>query len=241
MSDQPLDDLSKPTLTDRLTERLRDEIHTGVLKPGQQLPTGQELARRFSVSLTVVREALSSLKSDGLIQTRQGAGAYVSATRAARPFRLSSAPSAPAGPQKLFELRTGVEVQAAVLAAQRGSPKQLRAITDAYRAMEQEIAAGRDSVAADVLFHHRIAEASGNELFGSFLDFLSEHIQGTIKASREDDSWSDHQEEVMAEHRAIMEAIVSRDPSAARAAAQAHMDNCLKRCLPLGSRRKLVH
>lgn len=232
MNELPVDDLAKLTLTDRLAQRLGDQIRSGALKPGQQLPTGQELARHFGVSLIVVREALSSLRSEGLIQTRQGSGAFVSPTTMARPFRLTHAPSAAPGPQKLFELRTGVEVQAAFLAAQRATDAQLQAIAEAYRAMETDIAAGHDSVGSDVLFHRRIAEASGNELFASFLDFLSEHIRGTIQASREGDAWSTHRNEVMAEHRAMMEALLRRDAEGAKAAAQAHMDHCLHRCLP---------
>ena len=238
MNDLPGDDLGKPTLTGRLTQRLAEEIRSGGFKPGEQLPTGAELARRFGVSLSVVREALSSLRSDGLIQTRQGAGAFVSPTNVARPFRLSALPSTVVGPQKLFELRTGVEVQAATLAAQRATPARQKAIVRAFEAMRADVAAGLDSVASDVVFHRRIAEASGNELFASFLDFLAEHIRGTIAESREGDAWSEHRDEVMAEHRALLEAILARDVDAARAAAQTHMDNCLRRCLPAARERR---
>lgn len=232
MNADPLtDDLAKPTLTDRLAQRLIDEILSGELKPGQQLPTGQELSRRFGVSLSVVREAISTLKAEGMIQTRQGAGAFVTSSTS-RPFRLAPRQAAPVTPQKLFELRTGVEMQAAMLAAERATDDQVRAIEEAYAAMEADVAAGADSVASDVMFHRRVAEASGNELFGNFLDFLADHIRGTIKESREDEAWITHRGEVMAEHRALMEAIRRRDPAAARAAAEAHMTNCLKRCLP---------
>jgi len=227
------EDWTKPTLTDRLAQRLIEEIRSGALQPGQQLPTGLELSKRFGVSLSVVREAISTLKAEGMVQTRQGAGAFVSANTV-RPFRLSQPQAAPVGAQKLFELRTGVEMQAAALAAQRATPPQVRAIEQAYAAMEAEIAAGGDGVAADVLFHRRIAEASGNELFSKFLDFLSDHIRGTILESREGEAWPMHRDEVMAEHRALLQAIRARNPDAARDAAQAHMDNCLRRCLPTG-------
>lgn len=232
MNDAALtEDFAKPTLTDRLAQRLTDEIQSGSLKPGEQLPTGQELSKRFGVSLSVVREAISTLKAEGMIQTRQGAGAFVSLDSTSRPFRLTPRQASPVGPQKLFELRTGVEVQAATLAAERATDAQLRAIADAYAAMEADVAAGGDSVASDVLFHRRIAEAADNELFSNFLDFLSDHIRGTIKESRVGDAWQIHRDEVMAEHRALLDAILQRDPEAARLAAQAHMSNCLKRCL----------
>lgn len=223
--------LAKPTLTDRLSQRLIDDIVSGVLQPGQQLPTGQALSKRFGVSLSVVREAISTLKAEGMIQTRQGAGAFVRAV-GARPFRLAAPSALPVGPEKVFELRTGIEMQAAALAAERGTAAQRRAIQAAYKAMEAEVKAGHDGVAADVLFHRRIAEAAGNELFASFLDFLGDHIRSAIQASREGEAWAAHQAEVMAEHRALVEAIVARDANAARNAARDHMDHCLRRCLP---------
>lgn len=220
------------SLSDRLSHALRHEILSGELQPGQRLPTGQELARRFGVSLTVVRESISSLKSDGVIETRQGSGAFVSRSARLRPFRIAeSVDAGTVGPEQIFELRTGVEVQAAALAAERGSDAQLAAIGAAFDAMQAEIDAGRDGVAADVLFHRRIAEAAGNGLFASFIDFLGEHIRETIKDSREDAAWKMHQAEVMAEHRGILDAIVARDVARARIAALRHMDNCLGRCL----------
>lgn len=221
------------SLTDQLSQALRQEILSGELQPGQRLPTGQELARRFGVSLTVVRESISSLKSDGVVETRQGSGAFVSKTARKRPFRIvdSSDPRV-VGPHQIFELRTGVEVQAAALAAERGSDEQIEAIRQAFDAMRAEIDTGHDGVVADILFHRRIAEAAGNALFSSFIDFLGEHIRETIQGSREDMAWAKHQEQVMAEHAAIMQAIVARDVPAAREAAFQHMSNCLERCLP---------
>lgn len=230
-------ELSKgSTLTDKLSKALLDVINAGEFRPGEKLPTGQELARRFGVSLTVVRESISTLKADGIIETRQGAGAFVSKSAHLRPFRITPAGASedqPAiGPEQIFELRTGVEMQAAALAAERASDEQLAAIRDAYTAMLADIQAGGDGVTADIQFHRAIAEAAGNALFGSFLDFLGGYIRESIKGSREDQAWTEHQDAVMQEHHAIMQAICDRDVQAAREAAHAHMANCLQRCLP---------
>ena len=228
------DELAKSSLSDRLTKVLVDEILAGEMQPGQKLPTGQELARRFGVSLTVVRESISSLKADGLIETRQGAGAFVSKSVHQRPFRIASAPTTPGHvtPEQIFELRTGVEMQGAALAAERGTEAQLQAIWVAYDEMLKDVAAGGDGVSADIEFHSRIADATGNPLFGSFLEFLGEHIRDSIKDSRSEDAWAKHQSEVMAEHAAIVEAITKRDPAAAEKAAYQHMLNCRLRCVP---------
>ena len=64
------------SLTDTLVARLEDEIVSGRLNPGARLPTEHQMMVSFGVSRTVVREAVAALKSDGLVITRQGSGAF---------------------------------------------------------------------------------------------------------------------------------------------------------------------
>jgi DNA-binding FadR family transcriptional regulator len=66
-------------LTHEVIARIKKEIGAGRLAPGTRLPTEQELMAALGVSRTVVREAVSALRADGLIMTRQGSGAYVAA------------------------------------------------------------------------------------------------------------------------------------------------------------------
>lgn len=86
------------------------------------------MSEAFGVSITVVREALSRLKSDGLIASHQGEGVFVENDAKARPFRIST----PEGPQHsvrhIFELRMAVEVQTASLAAERRTADDLKAM-----------------------------------------------------------------------------------------------------------------
>lgn len=225
------DELGKSSLADRLSKRLSEELLK--MPPGEKLPTGQEISRRYGVSLTVVREAISTLKADGLVETRQGLGAFVSRSRRQRPFRIDSTPDVTGaiGPEQIFELRSGVEMQASALAATRGSAAQHKAIKKAFKDMQAALTSGADGVAEDVLFHRRIAEAAGNILFSSFLDFLGEHIKDSISGSRQDDAaWRAQQVNVMKEHEDIVDAICARDADAARDAANRHMVNCLTRC-----------
>ena len=67
----------RETLTQQLVKALTGRIHEGRLKPGDRLPSEQELIEEFSVSRTVVREAISSLKATGLVASQQGVGAFV--------------------------------------------------------------------------------------------------------------------------------------------------------------------
>src|ERR1700731_3945497 len=107
----PLPPLAPRSLAHALVERLSGEILSGRLAPGAQLPTEQGLIAASGVSRTVVREAIAALRAEGLVVTRQGAGAFV-AEGSRRPFRID-----PAGLGSLaevlavMELRTGIEVE----------------------------------------------------------------------------------------------------------------------------------
>src|SRR5215469_18682617 len=78
-------------LTREIAERIADEIATARLPPGAKLPTEQEMVAAMGVSRTVVREAVAALRAQGLVVTRQGAGAFVASDAFPRFFRLSSA------------------------------------------------------------------------------------------------------------------------------------------------------
>src|ERR1700691_6139911 len=106
-----------------LTQRLAAEILSGRLQPGARLPTEQELSLATGVSRTTVREAVAALRADGLVITRQGAGAFVAPDAPRRPFRLAIE-ELPSVEEVIavMELRASVEVEAAGLAAARATP-----------------------------------------------------------------------------------------------------------------------
>ena len=114
-------------LSRRLFEQLAEQIKSGRLAPGARLPTEHALTRAARVSRTVVREAVAALRAEGLVITRQGVGAFVSAEPTRAPFRIE-----PERMQSLadildvMELRLGVEIESAGLAAERASKAQLR-------------------------------------------------------------------------------------------------------------------
>src|SRR5437762_14227277 len=120
----------------RLFGQLAGEIRSGRLAAGARLPTGQALTRAARVSRTVVREAVAALRAEGLVVTRQGVGAFVSAEPTRAPFRIE--------PERLqsldeilnvMELRLGVEIESAGLAAQRPRQADVGAIQAALLAI----------------------------------------------------------------------------------------------------------
>jgi DNA-binding FadR family transcriptional regulator len=220
------------SLTHALIERLTAQITAGELKPGAQLPTEQELIAATGVSRTVVREAVAALRAEGLVVTRQGVGAFV-AQSPRRPFRINGGElQSLRDVIEVMELRTGVEVEAAGLAAERASAAQLRAIKDAYETIQAAVARGEAAVDEDFAFHCRIAEATGNPQFVRFLDYLGrfiiprQTIRVNIGAPSERRAYLDR---IQGEHREIVRAIRAGAETRARAAMRSHLANSRKR------------
>jgi GntR family transcriptional repressor for pyruvate dehydrogenase complex len=110
------------------------------------------------VSRTVVREAVAALRADGLIITRQGAGAFVATEIGRRPFRLA-VQGLPSLREVLnvMELRQSVQVEAAGLAAARVSPASMREVGQKLVAIDAAIERGESAVDEDFAFHRAIA------------------------------------------------------------------------------------
>ncbi len=224
---------STRTLADRVSEALMRKIVGEELPAGAQLPSEQMMASSFGVSRTVVREAISRLKSEGLIDTRQGRGAFVRTDRTDVPFRVGIDVANPL-PSLLYilELRLGLDAEIAALAAIRRSRDQMAAVQRALVEIDRASAAGRDAVAEDMEFHLSIAQATQNPLFFDLIRFLGASFYSGIAITRaNEDRAAPLAKQTRIEHEAIAKAISKRDPLAAAAAARAHIEKASKRLL----------
>ena len=229
-------------LTRELTEQLAAQIKSGKLAPGERLPTEAELTRAARVSRTVVREAVAALRADGLVVTRQGVGAFVSAAPQQAPFRIDTERL-----QNLeeilyvMELRLCVEMESAGLAAERATRAQVRAIDAALEAMDRATAQGKAAVDEDLALHKAIAEGTGNPQFPRFLQFIGRHliprhiVSGMPKTMGGQRAYL---ELLQTEHRRIVEAIRSHEPKAAREAMRRHLTRSLDRYRKLAAERR---
>jgi len=225
--------LSAPRgLTQQLVTQITDDITGGRLRPGARLPTEKAMMSATGVSRTVVREAVACLRADGLVVVRQGVGAFV-AHHARRPFRievddLHSLHEA----MQIMELRTGVEIEAAGLAAERGEATQFAGIATAYEMIEGAIERGETAVDEDFAFHCSIADAAGNSQFRRFLEYLGRFIipRQSIRRSlpRMDDQRS-YLMRIQREHLEILDCIREQAPARARAAMRRHLTNSRRR------------
>jgi GntR family transcriptional regulator, transcriptional repressor for pyruvate dehydrogenase complex len=218
------------SLSDQVAQALVTEIRSGAWAAGDKLPTEAVLVSQFGVSRTVVREAISRLKSLGLVDSRQGSGVFVKAKGVAPlQFDNHSSRSKQAVVQ-MVEVRRALEAEVAALAAQRGSPADMKRIKLAAQALDLAVQRGGDGVAEDMALHRAIADAAQNQFLISTLDYLRQFLQGATRVTRANEARrADFAKQVQREHLAIIEAIASADASKARKAAARHMDNAIKR------------
>lgn len=223
--------LANQRLSDQLAADLRRQIEGGVVQPGQRLPTEQALAAQYAVSRTVVREAVSRLRSSGLLVARQGSGMFVAAQHAARPLDFDSAVLADLGAVlDVVEVRRALESEVAALAAERATTAQRRAIQDALARADASIASGSATVDEDLAFHQAVADAAGNPQFPRLLRHLEQYLRDAMTVTRRNESMkAEFIAQVRQEHQAIADAILARDPDAARAAAARHMHEAARR------------
>ncbi len=218
-------------LADQVAQQLAVEIKRGHLRPGDKLPTEAQLVAQCGVSRTVVREAISRLKSLQLVDSRQGSGVYVNAQPPIAPlnFETPSAVSQEAVIQ-MVELRRALEAEVAALAAQRRSTADMQNIQQAVQDLDAAVQAGGDGVAQDVRFHQAIANAAGNPFLLQTLAYLGQFLHGATQVTRANEARRrDFAAQVQAEHSAIVQALQAGDAQAARQAASAHMDNAITR------------
>lgn len=223
-------------LTEEVVDRIAGEIRGGRLGPGARLPTEQKLMAAMGVSRTVVREAVSALRADGLVVTRQGLGAFVAVDASRVAFRIASEGSAGSGligdVLSVMELRLAVEVEAAALAAERASAGQVGLIDAALAAIGKAIERGETAVPEDFAFHRAIADATANTHFAEFLVFLGRHVipRQSIRAKLDTPVVQRaYLIRIQKDHTRIAVAIRAHNPAEARRAMRAHLSKSLER------------
>jgi DNA-binding FadR family transcriptional regulator len=217
-------------LPQKVVALLLRDIEGGVLEPGSRLPTEQQLSSKLGVSRNVIREAIAQLRADGLVEARQGVGAFVLAPEQRAAIRIDRHTLLEAGNiERLFELRSILETEAARLAAARRTAQQLAAIKVHLNRMGGEEKWEDGSIDADLAFHREIARATGNIYIHTFISFVCEQIRQTIYIARRTNPLHDLVRVNVAEHVRVFEALRDRDPEGAATAMRAHIQGAAER------------
>lgn len=222
----------RKNLVGTVSGQLRQAILGGELKPGDKLPSEAGLTKRFGVSRTVIREAIASLRADGLVEARHGVGVFVLSNQSNPALSFQSFETARISSIiEVLELRAAVEIEAAGLAAMRRSPAQEEAILERYDDLGTLIAEGEPTTAADFAFHLAIADATNNPRFREFLEMMGRNVipRASLQEGQAERTEADYLEQIQAEHRRIADAISAHDEEAAREAMRLHLKGSQQR------------
>lgn len=193
-------------LADSAYEEILQIIVDGQVSGNKRLPTERELAAECKISRSVVRQALSQLRDDGIIYSRQGSGTYL--RRCINKDRQGFTPVCNLlDIQKCFEFRAAVESEAAAIAAKRHNADSLKGIASALKSMERSIRNGHKTIHADYAFHLAVAEATQNRFFISTVSMLHDSIVVGMNLDRALSSFWLEESQELSEHEDIYVAI----------------------------------
>lgn len=220
--------------TAHLPKRIAEEVGRGIAEgrfaSGDKLPTEHILAKTFGVSRSVVREAIAQLRNEGMVETRQGVGAFVTDPQRRATIRVEQASLADAvSLRNFFQLRLPLEVEAARLAAQHRTPADIAALDAALDGMVRAGDWLDEGVKADLAFHRALAAATQNEFYVIFLGFIAEKTSTTINTLFPREMGAEIVRVTIGEHAAIHDAVAAGDTARAGDAMRQHLINSADR------------
>lgn len=223
---------NRPSLTSELIDWFRGEISSGKLSPGDKLPTEHEIVRKMAVSRTVVREAVSALKADGLVYSRRGVGAFVADPSQIGSFKVENEKlKSLDNVLHLLELRIGIETEMAGLAAARRTEDQVAKMREYLAEIDRLASQHEDSAGADLKLHLAIADATGNPYYLDLFNYLGGKLvpPRSLVVERDSEEHEAYVKLINGEHAALVDSIAAGDPVAAREAAWTHLTNSRNR------------
>lgn len=223
--------LSSPRLPDQIASILAKQIGDGLYPPGGRLPSESQLGKDFGVSRSVVREALSQLKYQGLLDSHQGKGVIVLSPSGRKSFRMDEVDQlSQQDLAQFYEMRAVIESETAALSSRRRSPKDLKRLRDCIARMAQAVEDRTDGTEPDLEFHRIIAEVSGNRYIRDLMDYLNAKAGVVIRAARTNSSRNAKlPATVQKEHEEIFQALEAGDAARARAGTLRHLKNAARR------------
>ncbi len=223
-------------LPDEVAVSISNAIESGQLKPGDRLPTEAELSERFGVARTVVREAISFLRYNGVVDSRRGVGAFVADPSKRSAFRISPACfEIRKQIVQLLQLRTGVQAGASAIAAESRTDEQMAEIEGIFKKMEAADLLGPEAaleerVDLELLLYRKITVASGNPYYVDVVSMIETNIQNNLRSAfLKNAAASEFGTEILDEHRAVIVALAAGDAEAARLATRQRFERAAER------------
>lgn len=208
-----------------IANEIKESFLKGDLLPGDKLPPERELAARFKVSRTSIREALRVLEINDLVEIRRSDGTFMKSTDISVNELLSESIYKAEGKlvYEMLEVRLAIETECAFIAAERATSTDLENIRKWVMAMNN--AKNEESgLEADLNFHNCIAEATHNSIFIELVHTLGKQMKNTIRATRTHRFANpERHHETNNEHQEIFLAIAQREPQKAKQLMKEHI------------------
>ena len=212
------------TTAEEVVTRLRDMIHSGEISAGDRLPPERDLAKMLGVSRPTLRAGIRSLSTVGILQSRQGAGTFVTEAEASptldgSPLRMMAALHGFTS-DEMFEARIALEMSIAGLAAERATSEQMTLMAEEITGMYASLSEPGQYLVHDMQFHQTVAAASGNRILTSLMNMVATILfdsrSKTVKRARD-------LKESAEQHHNIYRAMRERNVEAARRAMHDHL------------------
>jgi GntR family transcriptional repressor for pyruvate dehydrogenase complex len=210
--------------TDQVVAYVRSQIERGALRPGDRLPAERDLAVHIGVSRPTVRAGLRALAAMGVVRARHGSGTYIPAGPPALGTEALSFMAALHGftREEMYEARRILEVGAAGLAAERGTPDHMATLAEEVASLFASMHDPQLFLVHDINFHRAVAAASGNPIVALLVEVVSALYYERRRETASHASDRDHRDAAEM-HRRIYQAIRARDGEAARSLMNAHL------------------
>ena len=217
-----VESIQKTKIYAEVAAQLERLILDGTLQPGDKLPSERDLAERFDVSRSAIREAIRTLELKGFVEPRPGEGTLVRTPT----FDSLLNPLASLLGQKrelvaeLLDVREMLEPPLAARAARHALPEDLSHLEDILRRQAERVSRQELAIEEDSEFHYTVARAARNSVILKVLDMFMDVLRESRERSLQVEG---RREKSLAGHRRILNAIKRRDPEAAEAAMREHL------------------
>lgn len=224
-------EIKKANIGEQVYHQMKNQILNGDWKPGDKIPSENQLMALFGVSRGTVRQAVQKLGGEGLISTRHGEGSFVQTTGLDSYFQ-TSVPLFSIGEdemEKIFEFRGMFESGVAEVAALKATDEQIRRLEENHRRMQKQVETLPETLAqyvhTDLDFHMLVSECTHNtlavQIYNSYEGLLGPSILNMTNVIGVGNG--------VKYHGLILNAIRRHDPKEARAAMQEHMEDNMNR------------
>ncbi len=225
----PFQPIHPEKLSSAVVRQIELLILRGILRAGERLPSERELSDKLGVSRPSLREAIAELQQRGLLSSRAGSGIYVADVlgSAFSPALVRLFAAHDEAVTDYIAFRRDMEGLAAERAARCGSDLDLKVIDDAMKRMEAAHAGRNPEQEAelDTAFHMAIIDASHNVVMLHMMRSMYDLLRSGVFYNRAQMfQQPSGREDLLAQHRAINDAVQRRDDIGARAAIERHMN-----------------